>query len=67
MGVNLAARIDTNLSRGPRVCSRSSLAPSIKYISLPNPKGPNAAGRSFSENQQPLTDVVADWLSEHNL
>lgn len=47
--------------------SPGSLVPSIKYIPLPNPKGPNAAGHSFSENQQPLTDAVADWLSEQNL
>ena len=47
--------------------SPGSLAPSIKYISLPNPKGPNAAGHSFSENQQPLTDAVANWLSEQKL
>jgi len=47
--------------------SPGSLAPTIKYISLPNPKGPNAGGHSFSDNQQPLTDAVANWFGEHYL
>ncbi|MPZ78815.1 MAG: alpha/beta fold hydrolase [Deltaproteobacteria bacterium] len=44
-----------------------SLVPSIKYIPLPNHKGPNAGGHSFRDNQQPLADAVADWLREHGL
>ena len=44
--------------------SPGSLVPRIKYMSLPNPRGPNAGGHSFSDNQQPLADAIADWLGE---
>jgi len=44
-----------------------SLAPSVKFVSLPNPKGPNPAGHVFTDNQGPLADTIAAWLAEQKL
>jgi pimeloyl-ACP methyl ester carboxylesterase len=40
-----------------------SLVPSIEYVRLPNPKGPNPRGHSFSDNRRELADTVAGWLA----
>lgn len=39
-----------------------ALVPSIDYVRLPNPKGPNPRGHSFSDNRQALAQTVGDWL-----
>ena len=44
-----------------------SLVPSVKFVSLPNPKGPNPGGHGFRDNQQPLADTIAAWLRERKL
>jgi hypothetical protein len=44
-----------------------SLVPSIKYILLPNPKGPNPGGHRFSDNQEPLVNTIVGWLKELNV
>lgn len=44
-----------------------SLAPSIKYVVVPNPKGPNPRGHRFSDNQEPLTNAIAAWLRDQKL
>jgi pimeloyl-ACP methyl ester carboxylesterase len=46
--------------------SPGSLVPSIKYVSLPNPKrGP--AEHYFINNREALVETVAAWLKEQNL
>jgi pimeloyl-ACP methyl ester carboxylesterase len=47
--------------------SPGSLVPSVKFVSLPNAKGPNPAAHVFSDNQQPLADAITAWLAEHKL
>ena len=47
--------------------SPGSLVPSIKYVFVPNPKGPNPRGHRFSDNQGPLADTVAAWLRDQKL
>lgn len=47
--------------------AEGSLVPSIKYVVLPNPKGPSAAAHGFIYNQQPLADTIATWLAEQKL
>jgi pimeloyl-ACP methyl ester carboxylesterase len=44
-----------------------SLVPNVKYVSVPNPKGPNPRGHGFLDNRQPLTDVITGWLAERHL
>jgi pimeloyl-ACP methyl ester carboxylesterase len=44
-----------------------SLVPGIRFVSLPNRKGPNPAGHVFTDNQQPLADTIAAWLREQKL
>ena len=47
--------------------SPGSLVSSVKYVQLPNQKGPNANGHSFGDNQQPLANAIADWLQQLDL
>jgi pimeloyl-ACP methyl ester carboxylesterase len=47
--------------------ARGSLVPSIKFVSLANPKGPNPGGHVFVDNQQQLADTVGTWLREQRL
>jgi hypothetical protein len=44
-----------------------SLVRSIRFVLLPNPKGPNPEGHSFTDNQQPLVDTTIAWLRELKL
>lgn len=44
-----------------------SLVPNIKFVLLPNPKGPNPRGHGFSDNREPLVDTIAKWLVERGL
>jgi pimeloyl-ACP methyl ester carboxylesterase len=47
--------------------SPGSLVPRIKFVSLPDPKGPNAGGHFFVENIKQLSETIASWLSEQHL
>jgi len=47
--------------------SEGSLVPNIKYVLLPNAKGPNPGGHFFSDTAQALADATAAWLAEHGL
>ncbi len=44
-----------------------SLVPSIKYVIVPNAKGPNPRGHRFSDNQEPLANAIAAWLHDQKL
>ncbi len=44
-----------------------SLVRSIKYVVVPNPKGPNPRGHRFSDNQEPLANTIAAWLRDQKL
>jgi pimeloyl-ACP methyl ester carboxylesterase len=44
-----------------------SLVPSINYLIVPNPKGPNPRGHRFSDNQEPLVNAIAAWLQDQKL
>jgi hypothetical protein len=41
--------------------------PDIKYVLLPNEKGPNPGGHFFSDTAQALADATAAWLGERGL
>jgi pimeloyl-ACP methyl ester carboxylesterase len=43
------------------------LVPTIKYVLLPNPKGPNPGGHGFSDNQEALVKTIMTWLKEQKL
>ena len=43
--------------------SGDSIVPRIEFVSLPNPKGLNAAGHSFADNQDKLVATVVEWLA----
>jgi pimeloyl-ACP methyl ester carboxylesterase len=47
--------------------SEGSLVPNIKYVLLPNAKGPNPGGHFFSDTAQALADATAAWLGEQGL
>jgi hypothetical protein len=47
--------------------AEGSLVPNIKYVLLPNPKGPDPGGHMFLDNGQPLAEAIATWLSEQRL
>ena len=44
-----------------------SLVPSIKYVLLPNKKGPNPGGHRFIDNQETLVNTIVSWLRELKL
>jgi hypothetical protein len=44
-----------------------ALVPSIKYVLLPNPKGPNPGGHRFADNQETLVNTIIGWLQELKL
>jgi len=44
-----------------------SLVPRIKYVIVPNSKGPNPRGHRFSDNQEPFASAIAAWLQDQNL
>ena len=47
--------------------SPGSLVPNIKFVLLPNPKGPNPTGHGFADNQARLAETIAAWLAEQKL
>lgn len=47
--------------------SPGSLTPGIKYVILPDAKGPNPAGHFFADNGEPLTQTIAGWLADQHL
>jgi len=47
--------------------STGSLVPSIKYVLVPNSKGPNPRGHQFLDNFGPLTDTITAWLAGQRL
>lgn len=44
-----------------------SLAPSIKFVLLPNKRSPSPSAHRVIDNQQSLADTVASWLAETGL
>lgn len=44
-----------------------SLVPSIKFVLLPNAKGPNPGGHGFGDNQLQLVETIIVWLREQKL
>jgi pimeloyl-ACP methyl ester carboxylesterase len=47
--------------------SPGSLVPSIKFVVLPDAKGPNPGGHFFADNDKPLSEVIAKWLTDQHL
>ena len=47
--------------------AHGSLVPSIKYVLLPNHRGPNPDGHFFSDNREPLASTIIAWLREQSL
>jgi pimeloyl-ACP methyl ester carboxylesterase len=44
-----------------------SLVPRIKYVLLPNHRGPNPDGHFFRDNRGPLAGTIIAWLREQRL
>ena len=42
--------------------SQGSLVPNIKFILLPDAKGPNPGGHYFADNVAPLSEAIVSWL-----
>src|ERR1700736_1827643 len=47
--------------------SPGSLVPRIKFILLPDPKGPNPGGHFFADNAKPLSETIMSWLADPHL
>ena len=47
--------------------SPGSLVPSIKFVSLPDAKGPNPGGHFFADNGKQLSETIASWLADQHL
>jgi hypothetical protein len=47
--------------------SPGSLVPSIKFIELPDPAGPNPGGHFFADNTKPLSETIRSWLADQHL
>jgi pimeloyl-ACP methyl ester carboxylesterase len=47
--------------------SPGSLVPSIKYVELPDARGPNPGGHFFAGNGKPLAETIAHWLADQHL
>ena len=47
--------------------SPGSLVPSIKFVTLPDAKGPHPGGHFFAENGKPLSETIANWLADQHL
>jgi pimeloyl-ACP methyl ester carboxylesterase len=47
--------------------AHGSLVPSIEYVLLPNPKGPNPGGHGFSDNQETLVNTIVGRLQDLKL
>ena len=44
-----------------------SLVPTVKFVVLPDAKGPNPGGHFFADNGKPLSEIIATWLAEQHL
>ena len=47
--------------------SPGSLVPSIKFVVLPDAKGPNSGGHFFTDNANELSETIAGWLTDQHL
>lgn len=47
--------------------SPGSLVPSIKFVTLPDAKGPHPGGHFFAENGKSLSETIAQWLADQHL
>jgi pimeloyl-ACP methyl ester carboxylesterase len=47
--------------------SPGSLVPSIKFVTLPDERGPNPEGHYFADNGKQLSETIADWLTDQHL
>jgi len=47
--------------------SPGSLVPGIKFVELPDSKGPNPGGHFFAGNGKPLTETIIHWLADQRL
>jgi len=47
--------------------SPGSLVPSIKFVLLPDAKGPNPGGHFFADNGKALSETIANWLADQHL
>jgi pimeloyl-ACP methyl ester carboxylesterase len=47
--------------------SPGSLVPSIKFIELPDPAGPNPGGHFFADNTKMLSETIMNWLANQRL
>jgi len=47
--------------------SPGSLVPSIKFVLLPDARGPNSGGHFFADNGKPLSETIAKWLADQHL
>jgi pimeloyl-ACP methyl ester carboxylesterase len=47
--------------------SPGSLVPSIKFVEVPDAKGPNPGGHFFINNSEQLSATIASWLNEQHL
>jgi hypothetical protein len=47
--------------------SEGPLTPKIDFVLLPDAKPVSLKGHYFDGNEQPLTDVIANWLADLHL
>ncbi len=47
--------------------SPGSLVPSIKFVALPDDKGPSPGGHFFAHNGKLLSRTIAQWLADQHL
>lgn len=47
--------------------SSGSLVPNIKFVVLPDAKGPNPGGHFFADNVKELSDTIVGWLADQHL
>jgi len=43
--------------------SPGSLVPNVKYVMVPNPKGPNPRGHQFLDTGPLLSEAITEWLA----
>jgi pimeloyl-ACP methyl ester carboxylesterase len=47
--------------------SPGSLVPSIKFVELPDPAGPNPGGHFFADNTKLLSEAIMSWIADQHL
>lgn len=47
--------------------AEGSIVPSVRLVSLPNPKGDNPTGHAFSDNRETLIGTIVAWLKAQEL